>query len=102
MLCYNLIKNNISRIVARFDGIARPQRIEHGDGQEITRGEENGAQRAKERSKEGIEVTKEEERTDCTKCISWDPAEEECSLSEMLEYDEEGFYRLCAESRAGE
>ena len=59
-------------------------------------------QRAKERSKEGIEVTKEEERTDCTKCISWDPAEEECSLSEMLEYDEEGFYRLCAESRAGE
>ena len=47
-------------------------------------------------------MTKEEERTDCTKCISWDPAEEECSLSEMLEYDEEGFYRLCAESRAGE
>ncbi len=47
-------------------------------------------------------MTKEEERTDCTKCISWDPAEEECSLSEMLEYDEEGFYRFCAESRAGE
>lgn len=64
MLCYNLIKNNISRIVARFDGIARPQRIEHGDGQEITRGEENGAQKAKERFKRGQKKKPSRRRAD--------------------------------------
>lgn len=41
---------------------ARSQRIESGGSQEITRGEENGAQRLKERSEEDCKMTKEEEK----------------------------------------
>lgn len=37
----------------------------------------------------------------CVNCIYWDQAEEECSISEMVEYDSEEFFRLCYEGQNG-
>ena len=32
---------------------------------------------------------------DCCNCPYWNPADETCTISDLLEYDEEEFYKLC-------
>ena len=34
-------------------------------------------------------------KIDCCNCITWNPAEENCSISDFLEYDEEQFFETC-------
>lgn len=34
-------------------------------------------------------------KIDCCNCINWNPAEENCSISDFLEYDEEQFFETC-------
>lgn len=36
----------------------------------------------------------------CENCIYWSQCEEECTVIDMLEYDEDEFYRVCPDTIA--
>lgn len=36
----------------------------------------------------------------CENCIFWSQCEEECTIIDMLEYDEDQFYRVCPDTSA--
>lgn len=36
----------------------------------------------------------------CENCIYWSQCEEECTIIDMLEYDEDQFYRVCPDTSA--